>query len=147
MGVCCFDKTGTLTSEDLVLEGVAGATRASVSGQPSDPLVRGDGGEAASAAEDGAGKQEAWALAKADELGDDAVHVLVGCHGLVLMEDGVIGETMERVALEVAPVFVFNFFYGARGAGGGDCLLVEYTAKETCAHRKRDLFISQKRLI
>ena len=32
VGVCCFDKTGTLTSEDLVLEGVAGAAPANAGG-------------------------------------------------------------------------------------------------------------------
>ena len=85
-GVCCFDKTGTLTSEDLVLEGVAGAA-------PGDREETGI---------EGKGDDAHWPLVKGGEpaLPADTVHVLVGCHGLVHIDDVVIGETMERVALQ-----------------------------------------------
>ena len=86
VGVCCFDKTGTLTSEDLILEGVAGGAAGGSGGGAAVVRVEGRGGQG----------KEAWALASPRELGDEAVHVLVGCHGLVLLEDGVVGETMER---------------------------------------------------
>ena len=49
----------------------------------------------------GEGAEAEWLLQPAHEVAMEAVHVLVGCHGLVLMEDGAVGETMERIALEV----------------------------------------------
>jgi len=102
VGVCCFDKTGTLTSEDLVLEGVAGSPPSPSAQCPPPPSASSDASSApaAEAAVEGEGAEARWVLHKPLAVGDEGVHVLVGCHGLVLLEDGVIGETMERVALE-----------------------------------------------
>jgi len=38
-------------------------------------------------------------LEQGHAVGEDAVLALVGCHGLVIVDDSAIGETMEKVAL------------------------------------------------
>ncbi|KAI8149877.1 hypothetical protein BJV82DRAFT_585075 [Fennellomyces sp. T-0311] len=70
--VCCFDKTGTLTGEDLVFEGVASASP----DQSSTEL------KAATAVP----KETKWVLASA--------------HALVQLEDGVVGDPMEKETLK-----------------------------------------------
>ena len=93
--MCCFDKTGTLTSEDLVLEGVAGVGVAH-----EGPSRDGDSALTAPAVVvEEKGVEAHWALERAGALPDATVEVLVGCHGLVNIDDAIIGETMERVAL------------------------------------------------
>ncbi|KAK9762137.1 putative cation-transporting ATPase 1 [Basidiobolus ranarum] len=68
--VCCFDKTGTLTGENLVVEGVAGLGK--------DPLN----------------------LLEPKIVPHDSILTLAGAHALVLLEDGVVGDPMEKVSLE-----------------------------------------------
>ncbi|KAI7902263.1 uncharacterized protein BX663DRAFT_474233 [Cokeromyces recurvatus] len=70
--VCCFDKTGTLTGEDLVFEGVAYADK-------SKPLTE---------------------LSKATEVPDFTKWVLASAHALVQLEDGVVGDPMEKETLK-----------------------------------------------
>ncbi|KAL1934400.1 hypothetical protein VTP01DRAFT_6582 [Rhizomucor pusillus] len=70
--VCCFDKTGTLTSEDLLFEGVACA-KPSV---PHDELV------------------------KATEVPNHTKWVLASAHALVQLEDGIVGDPMEKETLK-----------------------------------------------
>ena len=66
---CCFDKTGTLTSDNLIVEGVAGTS------EDNNTLV---------------------SLEKAPK---ESVQVLATCHSLVMMEDGMIGDPLEKATL------------------------------------------------
>ncbi|KAF7723798.1 hypothetical protein EC973_001582 [Apophysomyces ossiformis] len=70
--VCCFDKTGTLTGEDLKLEGVAFA----------DPDV------------------PPTTLVEATEVPESTKWVLSTAHALVQLEDGIIGDPMEKETLK-----------------------------------------------
>ena len=72
--VCCFDKTGTLTSNDLVVRGVAG-------------LLRDD-------------RREPVAIAKVDSLSEDAAVVLAGCHTLAQVEQSLVGDPIEKTAVD-----------------------------------------------
>ncbi|KAF9987666.1 hypothetical protein BGZ65_002524 [Modicella reniformis] len=69
--VCCFDKTGTLTGEDLVVEGVCGID------------VR-----------------EPEKLVTPENTPTSTRHVLATAHALVQLEEGLVGDPMERVTLE-----------------------------------------------
>ncbi|ORZ16338.1 cation-transporting ATPase [Absidia repens] len=70
--VCCFDKTGTLTGEDLVFEGVASASP----------------------------DREHIDLAPATEVDETTQWVLATAHALVELEDGVVGDPMEKETLK-----------------------------------------------
>ncbi|KAF9340586.1 hypothetical protein BGZ91_001256 [Linnemannia elongata] len=69
--VCCFDKTGTLTGEDLVVEGVCGIDA-----------------------------KEPEKLIMPDQAPISSRHVLATAHALVQLEEGLVGDPMERVTLE-----------------------------------------------
>lgn len=69
--ICCFDKTGTLTGEDLVVEGVAGT----VSSSPRQ-------------------------LTAVHETSLETTLTLASAHALVLLEDGIVGDPMEKTTLE-----------------------------------------------
>ncbi|KAG0089409.1 hypothetical protein BGZ93_009872 [Podila epicladia] len=69
--VCCFDKTGTLTGEDLVVEGVCGI-------DVMDPQQ----------------------LIQPEQAPRSSRHVLATAHALVQLEEGLVGDPMERVTLE-----------------------------------------------
>ncbi|KAG0300168.1 hypothetical protein BGZ97_003362 [Linnemannia gamsii] len=69
--VCCFDKTGTLTGEDLVVEGVCGIDA-----------------------------REPEKLIMPDQAPISSRHVLATAHALVQLEEGLVGDPMERVTLE-----------------------------------------------
>ncbi|KAF9098989.1 hypothetical protein BGX23_004524 [Mortierella sp. AD031] len=69
--VCCFDKTGTLTGEDLVVEGVCGIDAV-----------------------------EPEKLIMPDQAPISSRHVLATAHALVQLEEGLVGDPMERVTLE-----------------------------------------------
>ncbi|KJE93443.1 ATPase type 13A [Capsaspora owczarzaki ATCC 30864] len=71
--ICCFDKTGTLTSNDLIVEGVAGISATN----PEEILAVGDSP-------------------------DHTTHVLVTCHSLMHVDDGLVGDPMERATLLAA---------------------------------------------
>lgn len=68
--VACFDKTGTLTAENLVVEGVTGLD------------------------------DQFDTLFPATSLPKQTTLVLAGAHSLVMLEDGVIGDPMEKNTLE-----------------------------------------------
>ncbi|EPQ28853.1 uncharacterized protein PFL1_03656 [Pseudozyma flocculosa PF-1] len=69
--VCCFDKTGTITGEDLEVQGVADCA-------PS--------GEAR--------------LVPLKDASSEATLTLASAHALVLLEDGLVGDPMEKTTLE-----------------------------------------------
>ena len=66
---CCFDKTGTLTSDNLIVEGVAGTSG------------------------------EENALITLENAPKESIQVLATCHSLVMMEDGMIGDPLEKATL------------------------------------------------
>ncbi|KAI9105844.1 hypothetical protein DFS34DRAFT_31509 [Phlyctochytrium arcticum] len=68
--VACFDKTGTLTAENLIVEGVTGLSK------------------------------DVNALAKATAVPTETTHVLAAAHALVMLDDGIIGDPMEKNTLE-----------------------------------------------
>ncbi|KAJ3008938.1 hypothetical protein HKX48_008260 [Thoreauomyces humboldtii] len=68
--VACFDKTGTLTAENLIVEGITGL----------------DG--------------DVDSLHKPDVVPERTTQVLAAAHALVMLEDGIIGDPMEKNTLE-----------------------------------------------
>ncbi|KAJ3314110.1 hypothetical protein HDU76_002479, partial [Blyttiomyces sp. JEL0837] len=68
--VACFDKTGTLTAENLLVEGITG--------------LQGDGKE----------------LVKPTSAPKETIHVMAAAHALVQLDDGVIGDPMEKNTVE-----------------------------------------------
>ncbi|KAJ1031023.1 hypothetical protein NDA18_002247 [Ustilago nuda] len=69
--VCCFDKTGTITGEDLEVQGVVNCTPGGDS--PLIPLK---------------------------EASAETTLTLASAHALVLLEDGLVGDPMEKTTLE-----------------------------------------------
>lgn len=69
--VCCFDKTGTITGEDLVVQGIANV-----------------------------GAREARHLVEVKSTGRETTLTLAAAHNLVLLEDGMVGDPMEKTALD-----------------------------------------------
>lgn len=76
--ICCFDKTGTLTSDSLVVEGVAG-----LSDDEKNPV------------KDGANV----IVQPMEKAHSDSVKVLATCHSLVQLEDGLVGDPLEKATL------------------------------------------------
>ena len=74
--VCCFDKTGTITGEDLEVQGVIGAS-----------------GPASAA-------RLSTSLDPALDACPEATLVLASAHALVLVDDEVVGDPMERRAVD-----------------------------------------------
>ena len=72
--ICCFDKTGTLTSDDLVVEGLAG-------------LGTGEAG------------RDGVTVCQVSQAGPESLQVLATCHSLVMLEDGLVGDPLEKATL------------------------------------------------
>ncbi|KAG0149092.1 hypothetical protein CROQUDRAFT_89665 [Cronartium quercuum f. sp. fusiforme G11] len=71
--VCCFDKTGTITGEDLMVEGVVGIDQ-----------------------------QNLLRLVPLNQTNLETTLTLASAHALVLLEDGVIGDPMEKTTIDAA---------------------------------------------
>lgn len=69
--VCCFDKTGTITGEDLVVQGIAKV-----------------------------GARSASDLVDVKNTNRETTLTLAAAHALVLLEDGLVGDPMEKTTLE-----------------------------------------------
>jgi len=115
--ICCFDKTGTLTTEQLVLNGVAGLKWAFLSLYLSLFAVF----FSRASFFFGHRKDDGHAISKPTDLPDYTTHVLATCHSLMQLGEGLVGDPMEKAALEAigwnftkrALFFIFWFFCGS----------------------------------
>lgn len=90
--ICCFDKTGTLTGEDLVVEGIAGTQYVNWSACSVNKQYR--------------LKFITYSASTPRELQPinassiETSLTLASAHALVLLEDGLVGDPMEKTTLE-----------------------------------------------
>ena len=77
--MCCFDKTGTLTNDNLVVEGVAG-----LGSEEEEEEVVGGGGPV---------------VQPLTQVPLETLQVLATCHSLIQLEDGLVGDPLEKATL------------------------------------------------
>ena len=74
--ICCFDEIGTLTSDDFVIEGVAGLScNGGITGKDGVSVI------------------------PVDQAPQESVQVLATCHSLAMLEDGLVGDPLEKATL------------------------------------------------
>ena len=76
--IACFDKTGTLTSDEMVVEGIAG-------------LPGGEG--------EGVQGKDGVVVTPVSRAATESVQVLATCHSLVMLDDGLVGDPLEKATL------------------------------------------------
>ena len=104
IGICCFDKTGTLTSDELIVQGVAGLPSAAVTASGGSPGVGASDVELQRIlATDGCSES----LVPVETLPADTILVLASCHQLLHVDGSVVGDPMEKAALQ-ATGWVFS---------------------------------------
>ena len=82
--ICCFDKTGTLTSDDLIVEGIAGLPN------------NNDNDDNQSSNNSGGSRDN---VIPVDKAPCESVQVLATCHSLVQLDDGLVGDPLEKATL------------------------------------------------
>lgn len=106
---CCFDKTGTLTSNDLIIEGVAGAPKA-------DPDQEEQVNCGPTARTEHLQSSDRFSLANhklvdpIEKCCQSTVMVLASCHSLTHLDEKLVGDPLERKVLEAV-----NWSYNKAG--------------------------------
>ncbi|GAA5974104.1 hypothetical protein JCM11641_003436 [Rhodosporidiobolus odoratus] len=108
--ICCFDKTGTITGENLVVEGVAGV--------------------------DSSDRKK---LVPVTETSLETTLTLASAHALVMLDDGIVGDPMEKTTLDALN---WKLSAGDKLAPTADSSLLK-DSKTTVTVRRRFQFSSQ----
>lgn len=87
VNICCFDKTGTLTSNNFLVEGVAGLKRRKKEDDNDDEK------------EDNKKGANSSNIIPVQEAPVETIQVLASCHSLVQLEDGLVGDPLEKATL------------------------------------------------
>lgn len=82
--ICCFDKTGTLTTEEIIVEGVAGLSGNDSTGNQKPATKAGITSD----------------IIEMSDVPDVTASVIGICHSLMQTDSGLIGDPMEKAALE-----------------------------------------------
>jgi cation-transporting ATPase 13A1 len=92
--ICCFDKTGTLTSDNLIVEGVAGVKKVERnSSKEIDEKTFTNHKTKKNESKDPD-------IVSLTELPIETLQVIAACHSLVILDDGLVGDPLEKATLE-----------------------------------------------
>lgn len=94
--ICCFDKTGTLTSDNLIVEGVAGVQRKDNTDEKketNDEIVTKNHHKEKMETKDPD-------IISLTEIPLSTIQVIASCHSLVVLDDGLVGDPLEKATLE-----------------------------------------------